>query len=123
MNEFYDKAIAKLDEGVKNTLDKHGEVMKRAVRDALAEFCRQDAEFAQAVAQGGSFADCMKAVAGGIKGNAISDLEAYRRAVQFFFKGADIRMSMTINLCASVEPEPEKEAPRQTVQLDLLSLL
>ena len=121
MNEFYDQAIAKLDEGVKASLDKYGQAMKQAVRDALAEFCRQDAEFAQAVAQGGSFADCMKAVAAGIKGNAISDMEAYRRAVQFYFNGADIKMTMTINLCASVEPE--EEAPRPTVQLDLLSLL
>ena len=48
-------------------------------RDALLEFCRQNEEFAQAVAQGGSFQECMKAVAQGV-GNCISDLEAYRRA-------------------------------------------
>ncbi len=121
MSEFYAQAIQKLDAGVKASLDKYGDAMKNAVRDALADFCRQDDEFAQAVVQGGSFADCMKAVAGGVKGGAISDLEAYRRAVQFYFDGADIRMTMTINLCASVEPE--EEAPRPTVQLDLLSLL
>ncbi len=42
--------------------------MKDAVRTALEEFCRQDAEFAQAVAQGGSFAECMKAVERAMRG-------------------------------------------------------
>lgn len=124
MSEFYEQAIRKLDEGVKATLEKYGQAMKQPVRDALAEFCRQDAEFAQAVAQGGSFADCMKAVAGGVKGGAISDLEAYRRAVQFYFKGADIKMTMTINLCASVEDDAAETAEAgASVKLDLLSLL
>lgn len=123
MNEFYEQAIRKLDDGVKASLDKYGEAMKKAVRDALADFCKQDGEFAQAVVQGGSFADCMKAVAGGVKGNAISDMEAYRRAVQFFFKGAYIKMTMTINLCASVEEAEAPEAPTASVKLDLLSLL
>lgn len=126
MNDFYEQSIKKLDEGVKASMDKYGNAMKQAVRDALADFCKQDGEFAQAVVQGGSFADCMKAVAGGVKGNAISDLEAYRRAVQYFFKGADIKMTMTINLCASVEEAeaPEApEAPSASVKLDLLSLL
>lgn len=124
MNEFYEQAVQKLETGSKEKLDRYGEVMKHAVRDALADFCRQDAEFAQAIVQGGSFADCMKAVAGGVKNGAISDLEAYRRAVQFFFAGADIRMTMTINLCASVEDaqETQREAPK-AVEIDLLSLL
>jgi len=124
MNDFYEQSIKKLDEGVKASMDKYGNAMKQAVRDALADFCRQDAEFAQAVVQGGSFADCMKKVAGGVKNGAISDFEAFRLAVQFFFPGADIKMTMTINLCASVEREQETtfEAPK-AVELDLLSLL
>ena len=124
MSEFYAQAIQKLDAGVKASLDRYGNAMKTAVRDALADFCRQDAEFAQAVVQGGSFEDCMKAVGGGVKGGAISDLEAYRRAVQFYFKGADIKMTMTINLCASVEGAAADTAETgASVKLDLLSLL
>lgn len=36
--------------------DRYQSVMKSAVLEALLEFCRQNEEFAQAVAQGGSFA-------------------------------------------------------------------
>ena len=73
MNEFLNKALEKIDEGIKQKMDRYGEVMKADVGAALKEFCRQDAEFAQAVAQGGSFDDCMKAVAKGVKGSGISD--------------------------------------------------
>jgi hypothetical protein len=84
--------------------DKRGEIMKGPVRDALKEVCRQDVEFAQAVVQGGSFADCMKAVAADC-GSAISDLEAYRRAVRFYFKGADVRFSMNIDLAPNADDQ------------------
>ena len=98
-------------------------VMKKPVHDALVEFCRQDGEFAQAVMQGGSFAGCMEAVA---KGNpsALSDLEAYRRAVQFYFPGADISFHMAINLCGAVVELKVQEAPeKKPVVLDLFDLL
>lgn len=98
MSDFYNEAKKKLDEGVKARLDKYGEVMKQAVHDALLNFIAQDEEFAQAVVQGGSFADAMQAVAKEIKGQSISDMEAYGAAVQFFFPGAEIRVSMTIDL-------------------------
>ena len=48
----------------------------------------------------------MKAVAKNC-GSSISDLEAFRRAVQFYFPGADVRFQMSVNLCASVETEEE----------------
>lgn len=88
--------------------DKYAAIMKDRTCDALMEFCRQDAEFAQAVYQGGSFEDCMKAVAKNC-GSGISDLEAFRRAVQFYFQGADIQFCMTVNLCAGVEEQPAPE--------------
>ena len=96
------------------------DAMKKAVHDALAEFCRQDEEFAQAILQGGSFADCMKAVSAGV-GSSISDLDAYRRAVQFYFPGANIRFRMEINLCAGAEDGPEP-APERTDKPKVLSL-
>lgn len=71
--------------------------MKSAVKDALLIFIEQDNEFAQAIVQGGSFSDCMKAVAKGV-GSSISDIDAYKRAVQFYFKGADISFTMTVKL-------------------------
>ena len=62
MNEFYEKAIERLrdDKGLSGNKER---AMAPAVREALEKFCEEDGEFAQAVAQGGSFPECMKAVA------------------------------------------------------------
>ena len=122
---LFGEAKKKLDDGMKKKLDRYGEVMKQAVHDALLDFCRQDSEFAEAVAQGGSFEDCMKAVAKGVKGSAISDMEAYGLAVKFFFPGAGIDVRMTINLSDSVEKEAavqeqaEKQEKRGPVMVSL----
>ena len=103
---WYEQAEARLkDEYGKVKGQKEG-VMKSAVRDALLEFCRQNEEFAQAVAQGGSFPDCMAAVAKGV-GSSLSDLEAYRRAAAFYFDGAKVHFTMTIRL-EPAEPDPER---------------
>ena len=115
MNEWYEQAKSKL-EAEKNSgsYDRYASAMKGAVCEALDGFCRQDAEFAQAVVQGGTFADCMKAVAADARtfgnGHGIPDLEAFRRAVRFYFPGADVKFHMTVNLCADVEAEAETAA-------------
>ena len=88
--------------------DKYAQIMKDPVCEALADFCRQDEEFAQAVVQGGSFGDCMKAVAKDC-GSGLSDLEAFRRAARFYFPGAEVRFQMTIDLCGEARvPEDGK---------------
>lgn len=105
---YLEQAIKKL-EGVKSVSGKKESVMMEPVREALIGFCRQDEEFAQAVAQGGSFEDCMKAVAKGV-GNSISDVEAYKKAVRFYFDGAAIEVQMKIDLCPNrVGAEPQRE--------------
>ena len=122
---LFDEAKEKLDAGLKEKLDRYGEVMKQAVHDALLEFCRQDEEFSEAVAQGGSFKDCMAQVAKGVKGSGISDMEAFGLAVKFFFPGAGIDVKMTINLSDSVEKEAatqkeqEKSEKRGPVMVSL----
>lgn len=78
--------------------DRYEVRLKEKVLNALLDFIKQDNEFAQAVKQGGNFADCMKAVKNGIKDNYISDIDAYREAVKFYFPGADIFFNMTIEL-------------------------
>lgn len=82
--------------------NRYESVMKTAVMDALESFCRQSSEFAQAVVQGGSFGECMAAVAKGC-GSSLSDIEAYRRAAAFYFRGAEVRMELRICL------EPEED--------------
>ena len=95
--DFETEALEKLKKGYAAVSGQKETAMKQAVREALESFIRQDGEFAQAVAQGGTFADCMKAVAKDV-GSSISDLDAYKRAVQFYFPGAEIRMTMTVDL-------------------------
>ena len=126
MNEWYEQASKRLDAEMKSgKYDRYANAMKDAVHDALLTFCKQDGEFAQAVVQGGTFEDCMKAVAKNC-GSSISDLEAFRRAVRFYFPGADVQFHMTVNLCASVETgetEPIAVAKRKTVIVDLEDFL
>ena len=99
---YYSDAEKKLMDGMKDVSGSCQKAMMHATKDALLSFCRQDDEFAEAVAQGGSFKDCMDTVAKDVAGGSISDLEAYRRAVQFYFKGADIHFQMTIDLIGAL---------------------
>lgn len=116
-------AIKKLNEGLKSLKgSRHVEVMKQPVHDALVSFCQQDHEFAQAVMQGGSFEECMNAVAKNV-GSAISDLDAYRRAVQFYFPSANVNYQMTIRLCEDDAPIPDTVEAAAPVVLDLFDLL
>ena len=111
-SEWYARAKDKLDRELKSgKFDRYAQVMKQDVHDTLLKFCGQDDEFAQAVVQGGSFEDCMKAVTKGVKNNGISDMTAYGEAVKFYFPGAGINVTMKIDLLASVrggEPEEDK---------------
>lgn len=91
------RAVEKLEKEKSTVKGPKETAMASVVMDALKDFCRQEEEFAQAIVQGGSFADCMKAVAKGV-GNSISDLDAYKRAVQFYFPGAKIKMQLHIDL-------------------------
>ena len=121
MTSYQDQAIKKI-RTAKMPAGQKASAVAPAVADALVDFCRQDDEFAQAVAQGGSFADCVAAVVKGV-GSSISDLEAYRRAVQFYFPGADIRMQLTIDLCPqAVEPEAPTVPDKGGIVLDFKSL-
>lgn len=92
--------------------------MKGDVLDALLTFAEQDNEFAQAVVQGGSFSDCMKEVAKGVIRDGgvghIKDVAAYKRAVQFYFKGADISFTMTVKL--NPHEESTETAPADSEQ-------
>lgn len=117
--EYKKQAIEKLENEVKGKMSGNKEnAMKNAVLAALKEFCEQDEEFAQAIVQGGSFAECMKKVANGV-GSSISDLEAYKKAVQFYFRGADVRFKMEIDVC----PNRVKAEEHTVSVIDLTSFL
>lgn len=113
INQYTDQAVTKLEQEKNAVAGNKEKAMADAVLAALKDFCRQSDSFAQAVATGGSFANCMKAVAKGT-GMSISDLDAYRKAVQFYFKDADIEMRLTIRL-----PQDQTATPTRIV-LDLM---
>ncbi len=123
MNAWYEQAVQKLEaEKSSGKYDRYAQVMKARVCETLEFFCQQDGEFAQAVVQGGRFEDCMKDVAAEAKScgdGGIPDLEAFRRAVRFYFPGADVKFHMTINLCAGVEDdEPAPDTGFKVLNLD-----
>lgn len=79
-------------------LGKYETAVKNAVMKTICKFCEQNAEFKQAIEQSGkSFADCLKATVKGV-GASLEDLEVYKRAVAFYFPGADIKCTMTLDL-------------------------
>ena len=112
MNEYRDEALKKLrSEFQSGKYDKYGQVMKMDVLCQLESFIEQDEEFAQAVVQGGTFEDCMKAVAKSC-GQSLSDVEAYRRAVAFYFPGAKVKMQLTIDLIGEAAEKKEEYKPK-----------
>lgn len=114
MEEFVSKAIEKIEGGLSSVKGQKENVVKRPVADTLISFCRQQEEFAQAVVQSEkTFADCVAHVVAGC-GNALSDIEAYRKAVGFWFPGAVVDMVLTLRM--SEFEEPEKEAVPETVE-------
>ena len=119
--KWKEQALGKLAEGKKAVTGQKEKIMAGPVAEQLKDFCRQDEEFAQAVCQGGTFADCMNAVAKGV-GNSISDLDAYKRAVEFYFPGAKVHMQLTIDLIGDAAPKQKEEpvAEQKPLVLNLL---
>ena len=80
-------------------------------------------EFARAVYQNSqTFSDCLKAVAKDVVG-AISDLDVYRRAVQFYFPGAEIEFCMKLHVNPYDLPASGIDSPKEFKTLSLLDLL
>lgn len=122
MNEWYEQAKRKLEtEKSSGSYDRYASAMKGLICEKLCIFCKQDGEFAQAVVQGGAFTECMKAVAKGC-GAVLPDEEAIRRAVRFYFPGANVKFHMELNLCADVETETAAAVPVASTGPKILDL-
>ena len=93
---------------------------------ALISFCGQEKEFEQAVEQSGkTFQECLDTVVKGI-GRSISDIDVYRKAVQFYFEGAEVQFIMKINLYGNSEAPPitvRKGGKKSALNLSFDSLL
>lgn len=69
-----------------------------AVAEALTSFCEQEPELEQAIEQSGkTFQECLDSVVKGC-GNVLPDIEAYRKAVKFYFSTATVSFHMSIDL-------------------------
>ena len=97
MTELQEKAIKKIEDGCRIYKgDRRGQVVAQPVAEKLKEFCKESEDFARAVcAYDKNFNDCIAAVIKGV-GNSIEDIEAYQRAVSYFFPDAFIRVDMRI---------------------------
>ena len=120
---YYEQAAERLRKESPSVTGAKASAMKAAVRDALLQFASQDEEFAQAIVQGGSFKNCMDAVAKGV-GQSISDLEAYGKAAAFYFPGSKVRFEMHIDLIGdAAAPSPQGEGKERGLVLDLSAFL
>lgn len=108
---LYKEACEKLEREAKaGNFERKEAAMKSAVLKALKEFCRQSEELCRMVMEGRSFEECMKAVAKDV-GNSISDLEAYRRAVAYYWAKAKISFVMKIEGEGQITTAPAASAP------------
>ena len=115
----------KLTAELKNVkLGRHETEVKNAVLRTICKFCEQNAEFKQAIEQSDkSFSDCLTATVKGA-GASLEDLDVYKRAVAFYFPGADIKCTMTLDLGdGGFSNETSTDADSGKLQLDLDSLL
>ncbi len=117
VSEYLKAALDRLDEELKEgeKVNKYAKIMAAPVAKQLRAFCKQEPEFAQVVALGGSFKECMEAVTKGL-GTSISDINAYERAVRFYFPGARVRFQIKVDLVGdaneeAAEPDAGSAAP------------
>lgn len=90
--------------------DQCANVMKERCAEVLMDFCQQNEEFAQAVVQTDkTLSDCIGAIVkkytGKVKTEGISDFEAFRAMVQFYFPTAGIHIEMSVDVEANEPAE------------------
>lgn len=124
MTDLQIRAKEKLDKEYKENEKNFGRaaaVMAPDTKKALISFIEQDEEFADAILQNSqTFGDCMKTVEKNC-GSALSDLEAFKRAVQFYFPGAEIEYQMKLYV-NPYELEDKKKAEQGDGTFKTLSL-
>lgn len=118
---YKDEAVKKIDKEMKEAkkLSNKGDAVKNAVVSMLKDFCGQEEEFAQAVCQSDkTVGDC---IAYTVKDclQAISDLEVYKRAAEFFFPGAKVHMALTLDLIGDAAA-PAANSGQEPVQKNKL---
>ena len=113
---------AKLDYTTLKLTDKCAKAISQPVALALQSFCEQSDEFTRAVLDGGSLEECIGYAVKQIGSKpAVSDLDVFQSAVEFYFPGAVIECKMVLHM-SRYEAEEEPEQPK-SIDLSLDSLL
>lgn len=103
-------------------LSAKGKAVGKSVVDTLIGFCEQNCEFAQAIVQSSeTVGKCIESTVKGC-GSSISDIEVYRKAVEFYFSGATVHFNMIIDLGDeefSNAPAVTEDKPMQATSLQL----
>lgn len=91
--------ITKLTNELKNVKgDRYISATKSAVFESLCDLCNKSERFDDLIGHSDrTFSDCMTEIVKGI-GSSISDIDLFRRAVQFYVPGADLRFDLHITL-------------------------
>ena len=122
-----ERAVERIDRELKEFQgDQYEKVMKEPVAEALKRLCRIEPEFARAVVEGGNFKGCMAAVRKAVKGNSLSDIDAYCAAAAYYFPGCKVTMQLSISMSGDVNPDDavsEKQDKPKGVMIDLASFL
>lgn len=122
MNDIIKTAITKLtDELAAFKGDRYGEAVKNELAEALMDFCNKSEDFSRIIAEDKrTLSDCAAKIMKGC-GSCISDIEVYRRAVQFYCPDANVSFDMVIELPGKPAPvpkaEPAPEKPARTGKL------
>lgn len=122
--EIINQAIEKINpKSIKNS-NRYIKVVAEPVAKALHGFCRQSEEFARAIVETDrTFQECLETIMKEVR-DALSDIETYQRAVEYYFPGAKVEFKMTIRMSEyeSEEPEPIQK-PKKKIDLSLGSLI
>ena len=122
--EIINHAIEKINpKSVKNA-NCYMAAVAEPVAKALHGFCRQSEEFARAITETDrTFQECLETITKGM-GQALSDIDTYQRAVEFYFPGAKIEFKMTIRMSEYETEKPEPiHKPKKKIDLSLGSLI
>ena len=118
-NNYKEQAIKKLNN---EKYKRKYETVADAVREALKTFCEQDEEFAQAVVQNDKgLSECVEKILKG-HGTCMSDLKVYSKAVEFYFPGATVSMTLKVHV-NPYDVKEEQTKPSSVIELDLDDLI
>jgi len=103
--DFKKLALEKLEkENSEYKGDKYGNVVHPYVVNTLRKFCEDNESFAEVFYKTKrTLSDCLKEVMKGC-GNAISDIEVYRRVARFYFPNSEVEFIMKISIIGE-EPD------------------